>query len=67
MSKYRINYGDELQDEIFDTEEEAEEHAQYLQSCAREGAEILHMSNPSEYDYDEDTFEPPEYEIIEED
>jgi len=62
MEKYKVLFNDELQDEAFDTEEEAEEHALYLCSCAREGAEILHMSNPG--DYDEDDYEA-EYEIIE--
>lgn len=65
MAKYKIILDDEEQDEIFDTEEEAEEYALYLRSCARTGAEILHWSNPGDYDYDEDTFEDPEYEIIE--
>ena len=63
--KYMINFDGELEDEVFDTEEDAEEYALYLQSCCREGAEILHMSNPGDYDYDEDDFEYPEYEIIE--
>ena len=67
MSKYRVEFDGELEDEVFDTEEEAEEYALYLCSCTREGAEILHMSNPGDYDYDEDSFEDPEYEIIEED
>ena len=58
---------DELQDEVFESEEDAEEYALYLCSCARTGAEILHWSNPGDYEYDEDTFEEPEYEIIEED
>lgn len=62
MEKYKVLFNDELQDEVFDTEEEAEEHALYLCSCAREGAEILHMSNPG--DYDEDDYET-EYEIVE--
>lgn len=62
MEKYKVLFNDELQDEVFDTEEEAEEHALYLCSCAREGAEILHMSNPG--DYDADDYET-EYEIIE--
>lgn len=65
MSKYRIEMDGELQDEIFDTEEEAEDYALYLCSCARTGAEILNMSNPGDYPYDEDSFEEPEYEIIE--
>lgn len=62
MAKYKIFMSGELEDEVFDTEEEAEEHAMYLASCARYGAEILHMSNPG--DYDEDDYDD-EYEIIE--
>lgn len=65
MSKYKIIFEGEEEDDIFDTEEAAEEYADYLVSCTREGAEILHMSNPGDYDYDEDDFEDPEYEIIE--
>lgn len=65
MSKYKIIFDGEEEDDIFDTEEAAEEYADYLVSCTREGAEILHMSNPGDYDYDEDDFEDPEYEIIE--
>ena len=67
MAKFRIEMDGELQDEVFNTEEEAEEYALYLCSCARTGAETLHWSNPGDYEYDEDTFEEPEYEIIEED
>lgn len=52
---------------MFDTEEDAEEYALYLRSCTRTGAETLHWSNPGDYDYDEDTFEDPEYEIVEDD
>ena len=40
----------------FDTEEDAEEYALYLQSCERTGAETLHWSNPGDDDYDEDEF-----------
>ena len=64
MSKYRVLFNDELEDEVFDTEEAAEEYALYLCSCAREGAEMLHMSNPG--DYEDDDYET-DYEIIEED
>ena len=42
MSKFKILFNGEYEDEVFDTEEEAEDHALYLCSCAREGAEILH-------------------------
>ena len=62
MSKYKVWFNDEEMDEVFDTEEAAEEYALYLCSCAREGAEILHMSNPG--DYDEDDYET-DYEIVE--
>lgn len=65
MLKYKIIIDGEEQDEIFDTETAAEEYALYLCSCSRTGAEILHMSNPGDYDYDEATFEEPDYEIIE--
>ena len=65
MAKYKIIFDGEEQDEVFDTEEEAEEYALYLRSCSSTGAEILHMSNPGDYEYDEDEYEPPEYEIIE--
>ena len=63
MAQYKVIFEDEEQDEIFDSEEAAEEYALYLCSCSREGAEILHMSNPGDYDYDED--EEYDYEIIE--
>ena len=62
MAKYKIIFNEEEQDEIFDTEEDAEEYALYLCSCTELGAEILHMSNPG--DYDEDEYET-DYEIVE--
>ena len=65
MSKYQILFDGELEDEVFDTEEDADEYGLYLRSCSRTGAEILHMSNPGDYEYDEDTFEAPDYEVIE--
>ena len=65
MSKFKILMDGEFEDEVFDTEKEAEEYALYLCGCAETGAEILHWSNPTEYDYDEDNFEYPEYEIVE--
>ena len=65
MPKYKIILEDEEQDEIFDSQEDAEEYALYLLSCSRLGAEILHMSNPGDYEYDEDEWESPDYEIIE--
>ena len=65
MSKFAVIINDEEQDELFDTEEEAREYALYLVGCARTGAETLHWSNPGDYDYDEDTYEDPEFEIVE--
>ena len=59
---YKIIFNGEEQDEIFDTYDAAEEFASYLCSCSRTGAEILHMSNPG--DYDEDDYDC-DYEIIE--
>lgn len=53
MSKWKVLFNGDYEDEVFDTEEDAEEHAAYLRSCTREGAEILHMSNPGDYDKDD--------------
>lgn len=65
MSKYIVIFDGEEQDEVFNTEAEAEEYALYLCSCSRDGAETLHMSNPGDYEYEEDEFEYPDYEIEE--
>lgn len=62
MSKYKVIFNNEEQDEVFNSESAAENYALYLASCAQEGAEILHLSNPG--DYDEDDYED-DYEIIE--
>ena len=53
----------EERDEIFDSEEGAEEYALYLVSCSQVGAETLNLSNPG--DYPLDWYEDPDYEIIE--
>ena len=68
MPKYKIlmQYSDgtnEEQDEVFDTEEDAEEYANYLVSCSQVGAEILNLSNPGDYPLDD--YEDPDFEIIE--
>lgn len=65
MTKYKIIIDGEEEDEIFNTYEEAKEQAIYLCGCARQGAEILNMSNPGDYEYDDETWESPEYEILE--
>ena len=67
MAKYRIYWpeSDEYEDEVFNSYEEAEEMAQYYRSCAKLGAEMLNLSNPGDYPYDEDDFDYPDYEIDE--
>lgn len=65
MYKIIMIYSDgtrDEQDEIFDTYEEAEKYAWYLCSCYQTGGEILNMSNPGDYPYDED--DEADYEII---
>ena len=62
MAKYKVKFNGEFEDEVFDTEREADDYARYLVSCAAEGAEILHLSNPG--DYDEDDYDD-DYEIVE--
>lgn len=68
MAKYKIilHYSDgtsEEEDDIFESEQAAEDYAVYLIGCAETGAEILHMSNPGDHELDD--FEEPEYEIVE--
>lgn len=72
--KYILTFSDgrkfdsleEYSDEgIFNTYNAAEEADLYAIGCMRQGAEILNMSNPGDYDYDEKNFESPEYEIVE--
>ena len=65
MAQFKVIFEGEEQDEVFSTEQDAEEHALYLSSCSREGDQLLHWSNPGDYDYDEDEYEDPIYEIIE--
>lgn len=62
MIKYRVyiegtNYPGEYLDEIFNSYSDAEEAAYEAMSEIREGAEVLHMSNPGDYDYDENNYE----------
>ena len=66
MSKYKVIIDGDAEDDAFDSKEEAMEYALYMMSCARQGAEILHMSNPEDYEYDEDEWEDDsEYKILE--
>lgn len=56
---------DSEEDQLFDTEEEAEDAALYGLSCAKLGGEILEMSNPGDYPYNPDDYEDDDYEIVE--
>lgn len=71
MAKYKVQMinkytedveEDYVDDMIFDSEEEAQDYADYSNGCAAQGAEILKMSNP--FDYDEDYGEGEDYEYI---
>ena len=67
MSKFQVqmNYPDgssEMEDGLFDTEEEAEEHGLYMVGCYREGGEVLNLSNPGDYS---ESFDDAGFEIIE--
>ncbi len=64
---YRVvmQYSDgstEEDDEVFETEDEANEHGLYMVSCTSLGGEILHMSNPGDYPLSN---EEVDFEIIE--
>lgn len=65
MAEYRVLFDGELEDEVFSSYEDADEYGLYLQSCCEEGAETLNLSNPGDYDYDEDCFDAPDYEVVE--
>jgi hypothetical protein len=43
------SFEEEGEDGLFDTEDAAEDYANYLESCRHSGAETLHMSNPGDY------------------
>lgn len=53
---------DEEEDELYDSEEQAEEAGCYGCSCYSQGAEILNMSNPGDYPLDDGECD---FEIIE--
>ena len=68
MPKYKVimHYSNGIREEeedVFDTEDDAEEYALYLISCGKEGAEILNLSNPGDYDLDD--YDEPDFEIVE--
>ena len=73
MTKYKIIYhwpsGETDEDDncgyYYDTEEWADEMAVYGLGCAELGADIMEMSNPGDYPYDEDERKGAWYEIEE--
>lgn len=67
MTKYQIQYiasdgTKELDDEVYDSEEEAYEAGEYGCSCHSLGNEILHLSNPGDNPIDEEGLD---FEIVE--
>lgn len=62
MTKYKVIFEGEVEDEVFDTYEEADAYALEMISCYHEGGEILELSNPGDYPYDPDY--EPEVEIV---
>lgn len=56
-------YGDDNFEGTFSSYSDAEEAALYAISCTRQGSEILHMSNPG--DYDDESDQEIDYEIVE--
>ena len=74
MTKYKVQMVDKVtgsveedcvDDMIFDTEEEAEDYANYMNSCSVQGAEILKMHNPIDYEEDYGHCENYEYVVAE--
>ena len=57
MAMYRviIHYADgttEIEDEIFSSQADAEDHGSYMVACCHDAAETDHMSNPGDYPFD---------------
>ena len=64
MTKFKVIYDGEEQEEIFTSYEDAEKYGVYLRGCERQGAEIMNMSNPGDYDYDEDLDNTKEDDLV---
>lgn len=62
LMKYPDGTESLLDDETFDTYDEAADTAAYYCSCYKQGGEILNMSNPGDYPLEEGECD---YEIIE--
>lgn len=66
MYKVVMKYPDgttDPDDEVFQSESEADDHGLYLVSCYNQGGEVLHMSNPGDYPLVED--DDADFEVIE--
>lgn len=67
MSKFQVQMiypgcTTDLEDEVFDTEAQAEEYGLYLCGCYSEGGEVLNLSNPGDYPESSDD---ADFEVIE--
>lgn len=60
---YKVVFEDWDDDEVFETEAEAEAYALVQISNYHTGADVLHMSNPGDNPPDDD--DDPSYEIVE--
>ena len=56
---------EEYENEVFETREEALDCMTQIGSNCRTGAEVLNLSNPGDYPYDEDDDFDIDYEIVE--
>ncbi len=70
MSKYTVTIhffdgDDDLDGEIFDTYKDAQEAALEAISAWDTGCEMLHKSNPGDYNYDEDDVDDVDFDIDE--
>ena len=58
MSKYKVLFKEldgteEMDDEVFNSEAEAEAHGVYVVCCIKQGAETLYLANPGDYPLDD--------------
>lgn len=66
MYKVVMKYADgttEIDDEVFQSESDANDHGSYLLESYDAGGEVLHMSNPGDYPLVED--DDADFEVIE--
>ena len=56
---------EDYEKEVFETREEAQDCMDTIMSECRAGAEVLNLSNPGDYPYDEDDDFDIDYEMVE--